>query len=600
MIESQFISENRKTWHELEMAMYNNDVDPDKMSQLFRKVSGDLSYAQTHFPRRRVNVYLNGLVSQMFDKMQTKPKYNFLQNIKRFYTDVLPNEMVRSYKPMLISFLVFVTCIIIGAVTTLQDQSFAEEILGKQYVKITETNIDSGDPMAIYKSREQLDMFIGITLNNILVAARCFLMGIFAGIGTLVMLIYNGVMVGVFQAMFYHKGLLMTAFLTIWIHGTIEISAIILAGGAGLMLGSALLFPRTFTRIQSLKLGASRALTIILSTIPLFVIAGFIEGFITRLTSMPTMMKVLIIAMSAGGLIWIYVVLPYLYYRSGKYDPMKNLQVGSLFYNDTFDSRDDFFRMTFKTYGLYFGSWVKYFFIPVLFIISIIYYLSVISIGTMEETEKIRIISGGFPLAVFWVLIFTYFFCIMHLMIQRAAISLASVVDNFRAYLFAYVISALLIVVPFYIIPVPYLYFAYLVFPTCMVFFVNHYLNEESTNMEAIRNGLTRGYTHWVSVMVISIIAAALFFLCYLIMQIIYTQIFSTLVSWHLIFESTYHKDLFFLHFLMCSVCFLVLPIFYFLIHYRVLAITKISESWDLVDGIERFGSSSKTVHFEK
>jgi uncharacterized membrane protein SpoIIM required for sporulation len=600
MIESQFIRENQKVWHELEMSIHHGDTDPDKMGQLFRKVSGDLSYAQTHFPRRRVNVYLNGLVAMMFDKMQTKPKYQFLASIKRFYTDILPNEVVRSCKPMLVSFILFMTCIIIGAVTTFKNEDFAREILGERYVIITNENIAKGDPMAIYKAEGQLNMFLGITLNNVMVALRCFVMGIFAGVGTIFMLIYNGVMVGVFQAMFYHKGLLLTSFLTIWIHGTIEISAIILAGGAGLILGNALLFPNTLTRIQSLKLGASRAVTIILSTIPLFIIAGFVEGFITRLTDLPSFVKILIIGLSAGLILLLYVIMPYRYYKGGRYGSMKYLQMSSLFYEDTFNAKDSVFRMTFKTYGYYFGAWIKHFFAPILLTLAVIFYLIIHSVALSDQLyNEYHYIGGGFPMAVFWVVIFTYFFCIMHLMIKRCTIQYQSIIQFLQQYLLAYLISAIIWVLPFYLLPYTYFVFLYLAMPFCLVFFINHYLEEDVTTIQSVKQGFRRGYSFWVSIIVISFIAILLFLLCRMMIKIIYSQFLSSMLSWHLLFENEAKQSLFFEHFSMSVVSFLILPIFYLLLHYRVLAITKLSESWDLVEGIRHFGSSNKKLQFE-
>ena len=122
-------------------------------------------------------------------------------------------------------------------------------------------------------------------------------------------------MLGSFQYFFYEKGLLWESARTIWIHGTIEISVIIVAGCAGLVLGNGLLFPGTYTRLESFKRGVKNGLKILVSTIPFFVIAGFLEGFVTRHTEMPDWLAVLIIGGSLSLVIYYYVIYPQILYK---------------------------------------------------------------------------------------------------------------------------------------------------------------------------------------------------------------------------------------------------------------------------------------------
>src|SRR5690606_15344093 len=100
-------------------------------------------------------------------------------------------------------------------------------------------------------------------------------------------LFYNGVMLGSFQYFFHQRGLLMESALTIWIHGTLEITAIVIAGGAGIVMGNSILFPGTYSRTESLMRGARRGVKIVLGMIPIFLVAAFLESFVTRLTDMP-------------------------------------------------------------------------------------------------------------------------------------------------------------------------------------------------------------------------------------------------------------------------------------------------------------------------
>ena len=175
---------------------------------------------------------------------------------------------------------------------------------------MTLENIEKGDPMAVYKQQGEFNMFLGITINNIKVAIYAFAYGIFLGIGTLMVLLQNGIMLGSFQYFFYEKGLLWESARTIWIHGTIEISVIIIAGCAGLVLANGMLFPGTFTRLESFKRGVKNGLKIMISTVPFFIVAGFLEGFVTRHTEMPDWLAIIIILASLTLIIFYYIIYP--------------------------------------------------------------------------------------------------------------------------------------------------------------------------------------------------------------------------------------------------------------------------------------------------
>ncbi|MBK6665913.1 MAG: stage II sporulation protein M [Saprospiraceae bacterium] len=103
---------------------------------------------------------------------------------------------------------------------------------------------------------------------------------------------------------------MVTALLTVWIHGTIEISSIIIAGAAGIIMGNSILRPGSYTRTQSLTKGAREAFLVIASTIPMFIIAGFLESFVTRHNDMPAILSLLIIGVSLGLILWVYVINP--------------------------------------------------------------------------------------------------------------------------------------------------------------------------------------------------------------------------------------------------------------------------------------------------
>ena len=310
----------------MENLLDKNEKDPDRLHDLFVKVSSDLAYASTFYPKRSVRAYLNQLTQRVFDSMEKKKTEWSIEPLKNFFRNVLPVEMYAARKALLASFLIFSLAVIIGAVSTAHDSSFPRIILGDRYVDMTEKNISNNDPMAVYKDSEQSDMFLNITVNNIRVSFLCFIMGIFGSLGTIIILFHNGIMLGAFQYYFHTKGLFLESFLTIWIHGTIEISAIIIAGAAGIVLGNGLLFPSTYNRGASVQVAAKRAVRILMGTVPLFVIAGFLESFVTRLTEMPTFLKVMIILLSLIFILALYVVYPWWHNRHSE-DAAKSAEI---------------------------------------------------------------------------------------------------------------------------------------------------------------------------------------------------------------------------------------------------------------------------------
>ncbi len=184
---------------------------------------------------------------------------------------------------------------------------------------MTEENIAKGDPFGVYKQASELPMFYFIAQNNLQVAFYTFVSGIFLSVGTVIALIRNGIMIGSFEYFFFSKGLGLESILVIWIHGTLEISAIILTGGAGLVLGNSILFPKTFKRLESFKRGAKDGLKICIGIVPIWIMAAFLEGFITRHTEMPSWMSLLILVSSLTFIIWYVILYPNKLFKSSNY-----------------------------------------------------------------------------------------------------------------------------------------------------------------------------------------------------------------------------------------------------------------------------------------
>jgi uncharacterized membrane protein SpoIIM required for sporulation len=311
MREAQFQKQNGTTWKEFEKNFRSGRrVNPDELAEQYIRLTDDLSFARTFYPESKVTRYLNELAAQVHIRIY-KNKRERRGRFAAFWKYEAPEAAYRLRKPFLYSFLTFSIAILIGIISVERDDAFVRLILGDGYVNMTMENIKNGDPMGVYKDHAPVLMFLHIAINNIYVALFAFASGILLSAFTGYILFRNGVMLGVFQWFFHRYGLMGETALTIWIHGTLEISAIVLAGGAGLQLGGSLLFPGTYSRLYSLRTAAMDGLKIIVSLMPVFITAAFLESFVTRHTEMPLWLSLFIILSSLAFIIFYYGYYPY-------------------------------------------------------------------------------------------------------------------------------------------------------------------------------------------------------------------------------------------------------------------------------------------------
>ncbi|WP_353777706.1 stage II sporulation protein M [Winogradskyella sp. 3972H.M.0a.05] len=318
MREAAFVKQNKDKWLKFESLLSNKtNLDPNQLSDLYIEITDHLSYAQTFYPNSNTEQYLNQIASKAHQTIYRTKKESKNRLISFFKTE-FPLMFYHHHRELLISFLTFSLFVIVGAYSAANDGDFVRSFLGDGYVNMTLENIEKGDPMAVYKQQGEFHMFLGITINNIKVALFAFGYGIMFGIGSLFIMLRNGIMLGSFQYFFYDQGLLWESMRTIWIHGTIEISVIIIAGCSGLVLGNGMLFTGTLPRLTAFTRGVINGLKILISTIPFFIIAGFLEGFVTRHTEMPDWLAIFIIASSLALILFYYVYYPIYLHRKMK------------------------------------------------------------------------------------------------------------------------------------------------------------------------------------------------------------------------------------------------------------------------------------------
>ncbi len=322
MRESTFIKKNLQRWKKYQDQPAE---DPDEMAERFTSLLDDLAYAKTFYSFSKVTSYINSLAANIYHSIYGNRKEQD-GRFRNFFKYELPLLFRRYHRLFLFTFLFFLLFCIISAFSAAHDETFVRGVLGDEYVSMTEQNINKGDPFGVYKQENEFVMFLWIAKNNITVAMMTFMGGIFFGIGTLWYMIKTGVMLGSFQYYFFSKGLGFKSILVIWIHGTLEISAIVIAGCAGLVMISGFIFPGTRKRLEALKKTARDGVKIMVTLIPIFIVAAFLEGFVTRHTAMPLSASISILVISLTFIIGYFIVYPiYLHKKGYKLGPKANI-----------------------------------------------------------------------------------------------------------------------------------------------------------------------------------------------------------------------------------------------------------------------------------
>ncbi len=310
MKEVTFLRQRADDWKQAEALVEQaRTADPDELARAFVALTDDLAYARTYYPDGRSTAYLNELTARFFGLIY-KNKKEDIGRIRRFFGREMPLAVRAAHRHLLASAVVFAIAMLVGILSGRNDETFAQLILSDGYVGMTLENIEKGDPLAVYKKMQPVPMYLYIAFNNFRVAATTFAAGIFTAIGAGLILFQNGVMVGVFQDFFVQRGLGLESALVIWIHGSLEIPAIVVCGGAGLLLGSGWLFPGAYPRGEAFRRSARTALRIFAGTVPVILFAALLESFVTRYTGMPPALSVAIIAASWAFVIWYFVFYP--------------------------------------------------------------------------------------------------------------------------------------------------------------------------------------------------------------------------------------------------------------------------------------------------
>jgi uncharacterized membrane protein SpoIIM required for sporulation len=328
MREARFIKKNVDKWNEYQ---HEETKDPDELADRFVTLLDDLSYAKTFYPKSKVTRWINGLAANIYQSIYQNKKQN-ISRVIFFWKYELPLLFRKYHKVFLFTFLLFVSFVFIGVISSTNDPEFARQFFNHKvqpgYYDETISSIQKGDPFGVYKDSNPFSMFVRIAYNNISVAFKTVIFGVLFGIGTILFMWTNGLMLGCFQYIFFSQGLGWQSVLVIWIHGTIEISSIVIASCAGIILGTGWLFPGTYTRKESFLRAAKDAIKICVSLIPFFIIAAFFESYVTHLMSntfaknsadigLPVPFSIIILCGSFLLVLWYFVLYPIRLHNTG-------------------------------------------------------------------------------------------------------------------------------------------------------------------------------------------------------------------------------------------------------------------------------------------
>ncbi|HKY31660.1 MAG TPA: stage II sporulation protein M [Candidatus Polarisedimenticolia bacterium] len=247
-----------------------------EMALLYRQTAVDLSTVREDPTGARLAEYLNQLLGRAHNVIYRAPR-DGRWRVVGFYTWTFPRVFRETFRVTLVSFLMFTGAAIAGWLLASSDPSFQRFSLGPQMLD----TIEQGEMWTHRILSIKPAAASGIMTNNIAVSFTMAAAGITAGIGTALLLLFNGVMLGVVGAACLQHGMLLSLCAFVAPHGALELPAIFIAGGAGLLIARGLLFAGHLPRRIAIARDGGRAVQLILGILPMLVLAGMIEGFVS-------------------------------------------------------------------------------------------------------------------------------------------------------------------------------------------------------------------------------------------------------------------------------------------------------------------------------
>ncbi|MBK8056907.1 MAG: stage II sporulation protein M [Gemmatimonadetes bacterium] len=266
----------------------------------YREVAADLARARTYGADARVRLRLERLVAAGHNLLYRDDRKTW-HRMWRFVAVECPAAVVSAWRIVLIAFLAFTLPALGGYAALRERPALAEEVLPAVMLERAEEGkreVAAGRGYAQAQAESRAGIASYIMTNNMRVAFACFAGGVVLGVGSLVSLAFNGLLLGAISAHFQNVGLLAYLWTFVAGHGVLELFAIWCAGAAGFLLGLAIVRPGPYSRRDALVLNARVAMRLVGTSIVLLLVAGTIEGFLST-SGAATWIKVAVSVASA-------------------------------------------------------------------------------------------------------------------------------------------------------------------------------------------------------------------------------------------------------------------------------------------------------------
>lgn len=319
---NKFITENRDQWRKFDRMLGATErsglsslghAQLKEFGLLYRKVSSDLVHVRSATSNAELTEYLNNLVSRGYARVYSGRKLR-LRAIYDFFARGFPREFRAHLTYFILSAAVFLGGTAFGflAVTFDRESRYYLMVYEHMYSDPSEhargalEAEEGGGRVGSAGEASALSSFL--FTNNIRVGLLAFASGITLGIGTALVLLFNGAILGAVAAGYHESGTALFFYSWVLPHGVMELTAVTITGAAGLLLGRAVLWPGEFTTIDSLRIRGRSALMLMLGTIPIFILAGLIEGSVSQINppTIPYWFK-LAVAAATGVVLVLYL-----------------------------------------------------------------------------------------------------------------------------------------------------------------------------------------------------------------------------------------------------------------------------------------------------
>ncbi len=329
MNRERFIRQRRSDWQQLEgllstmkgsrMGRWSGN-DISRLSRLYRSVCYDLSLVQSREWGSRLEQYLNDLVAQGHNCLYRSPPRS-LDTALKFLSDGFPALLRERRYFFYLSLALFCIPFIAAMLTAAIDPVMAEQLIDKSnmeeaahsYKEDLYTDLDS-------KYADERTMMTGFYVwNNVGIAFRCFALGVFFGIGTVVTLLFNGLSLGAISGYLVHRGYGDNFFSFAISHGSFELTAIVVAGAAGLLLGWGMIHPGEHSRLESLRIHGIDSIKLAAGAGFMLAVAALIEGYFSPM-AIPHAIKYVV-----GSMLWVIVYVYLMYGGRGGIEVARTL-----------------------------------------------------------------------------------------------------------------------------------------------------------------------------------------------------------------------------------------------------------------------------------